>query len=134
MALVGYPAPFFEMPAIMPNGETQNVRLDNYRGRWLVLFFYPHDFTFVCPTEITGLSQAYDRFRELDAEILGVSTDSPHVHKAWMSQARTKEVLGKSAILWPATGPMIMPAVTWSMLKRKVQPTGDYSLSTRRVT
>ncbi len=95
MALVGSPAPFFEMPAIMPNGETETVRLDTYRGQWLVLFFYPHDFTFVCPTEITGLSQAYDRFRELDAQILGVSTDSPYVHKAWMAQSPDQGGIGQ---------------------------------------
>ncbi len=95
MALVGSPAPFFEMPAIMPSGETEKVRLDTYRGQWLVLFFYPHDFTFVCPTEITGLSKAYDQFRELDAEILGVSTDSPYVHKAWMAQSPDQGGIGR---------------------------------------
>lgn len=94
MALVGKPAPSFDMPAIMPGGETEQVRLEQFRGKWLVLFFYPHDFTFVCPTEITALSTAYDRFRNLDAEIVGVSTDSPHVHKAWMEQSPDKGGIG----------------------------------------
>lgn len=85
MALVGHSAPDFEMPAVFPDLETGTVSLQQYRGQWLVLFFYPHDFTFVCPTEITALSEAHERFNQLDAKIVGVSTDSPHVHKAWMN-------------------------------------------------
>jgi len=59
------------------------VKLSDYRGKWLVLFFYPADFTFVCPTELEDLADNYGKFRELDTEILSVSTDTVFVHKAW---------------------------------------------------
>jgi peroxiredoxin (alkyl hydroperoxide reductase subunit C) len=84
MSLVGNPAPAFTMPAVDGRGHDLTVNLADYGGRWLILFFYPHDFTFVCPTEITALSVHYDEFHRLDADILGVSTDSPHVHRAWL--------------------------------------------------
>lgn len=94
MALVGQKAPDFEMPAVLANGEIGTVRSQDYRGRWLVLFFYPHDFTFVCPTEITAFSDAYRDFSAEGAEILGVSTDSPHVHRAWIQTDRGRGGLG----------------------------------------
>ncbi len=86
MALVGHIAPDFDMPAVKPDGQVGRVSLSQQRGRWLVLFFYPHDFTFVCPTEITAFSQAYDQFQALGADVVGVSTDSPYVHQAWLKQ------------------------------------------------
>ena len=74
--LVGKPAPDFKMEAVTGDGkEFKTVSLSDYRGKWLVLFFYPLDFTFVCPTEITALSDSADIFRNLDTDILGVSTD-----------------------------------------------------------
>lgn len=94
MALVGLLAPAFEMPAITVQGNIDTVHLSDFRGAWLVLFFYPHDFTFVCPTEITALSDAHDRFRALGASILGVSTDSPHVHRAWIQTSRDDGGIG----------------------------------------
>jgi len=84
--LIGNPAPHFSMNIAEGNGvDFSKVSLDYYRGKWLVLFFYPLDFTFICPTEISGFSYEYDRFNELNAEILGVSTDSIHSHRAWMN-------------------------------------------------
>jgi len=62
----------------------------DYRGKWLVLFFYPLDFTFVCPTEITALSDRADEFQEFDTEILGCSTDSVFSHWAWLNTPREK--------------------------------------------
>ena len=59
------------------------VTLNEYRGRWLVLLFYPGDFTFVCPTELAEMARLYDEFKQLGAEVCGVSTDSAYVHKAW---------------------------------------------------
>lgn len=63
--------------------EIQPITLQSYRGRWLVLVFYPGDFTFICPTELEDLGSLYGEFQKLDAEVLGVSTDSVYVHKAW---------------------------------------------------
>jgi len=63
--------------------DIRTITLDSYRGRWLVLVFYPGDFTFICPTELEELGSLYSRFQKQDAEVLGVSTDSVYVHKAW---------------------------------------------------
>ncbi|GAB6933644.1 peroxiredoxin [Calditerricola satsumensis] len=93
--IVGKPAPDFEMEAVMPNGEFGKVKLSDYKGKWLVLFFYPLDFTFVCPTEITALSDRYEDFKDLDCEIIGVSTDSKYSHKAWINTPRDANGLGK---------------------------------------
>jgi alkyl hydroperoxide reductase subunit AhpC len=74
------------MNAVTGNGQDfVRVNLDEYKGKWLVLFFYPLDFTFVCPTEITGYSKRSEEFKALNAEILGVSVDSEHSHKAWIN-------------------------------------------------
>ncbi len=95
MALVGKPAPDFNMPSTK-NLETleENVKLSDYRGKWLVLFFYPMDFTFVCPTEVTAFSERVKEFKEIDAEIVGVSTDSKYTHQAWINTPRDKNGLG----------------------------------------
>lgn len=63
--------------------DIQPVTLQSYRGRWLVLVFYPGDFTFICPTELDELGSLYGDFQKMDAEVLGISTDSVYVHKAW---------------------------------------------------
>jgi len=94
--LVGLPAPYFEMETAEGNGKDfGKVTLNDYKGKWLVLFFYPLDFTFVCPTEITALSDAYEDFKELDCEILGVSTDSKFSHRAWINTPRDANGLGQ---------------------------------------
>jgi peroxiredoxin (alkyl hydroperoxide reductase subunit C) len=80
--LIGTPAPSLTLRAYF-NNEFTDVALDSARGKWLVLFFYPLDFTFICPTEITAFSKRYDEFSKLDCEVLGASTDSEHSHKAW---------------------------------------------------
>ena len=64
-------------------------------GKWTVLFFYPMDFTFVCPTEITVLSDRYDEFEELNAVVISVSTDSIYTHLAWINTERTKNGIGQ---------------------------------------
>ena len=68
----------------------ENVQLDDYKGRWLVLLFYPLDFTFVCPTELTSFSDRYDDFEGIGAAVIGVSTDSVHSHRAWLKTPRDK--------------------------------------------
>jgi alkyl hydroperoxide reductase subunit AhpC len=89
---VGQPAPLFRAPVAYPTDGPASpisyISLDDYRGKWLVLFWYPQDFTFVCPTEITALSDRMDEFAEIDTEILGASTDSVYSHRAWMRTAR----------------------------------------------
>jgi len=64
--------------------EIKTVKLSEYRGKWLVLLFYPADFTFVCPTELADLAKAYDKIKELGGEVLSISTDTAFVHKAWL--------------------------------------------------
>lgn len=93
--LVGKPAPDFELESTK-NLETldEKVRLSDYKGKWLILFFYPLDFTFVCPTEITALSDRYQEFADLNADILGVSTDSKYSHRAWIKTPRDDNGLG----------------------------------------
>ncbi|ERI07762.1 peroxiredoxin [Aneurinibacillus aneurinilyticus] len=94
--LVGLQAPDFQMEIAQGDGENfGNVKLSDYKGKWLVMFFYPLDFTFVCPTEITAMSDAYEQFQELDTEILAVSTDSKFSHRAWINTSRDENGLGK---------------------------------------
>lgn len=93
--LIGLPAPDFTLETALGNGKDfGKVSLSDYRGKWLVLFFYPLDFTFVCPTEIISMSDAIEDFKDLDAEILGVSVDSVHSHRAWINTPRDQNGLG----------------------------------------
>ena len=90
-AMVGQPAPDFDM-ASTKNIEklNENVKLADYRGKWVVLLFYPLDFTFVCPTELTAFSDRYEDFQGIGAEVIGVSTDSAFSHRAWINTPRDK--------------------------------------------
>lgn len=90
MLSVGQPLPAFAGEALMPNGEFAPINLAQYKGKWVVLFFYPLDFTFVCPTEIQGFNQLNAEFAKLNTVVLGASVDSVHCHKAW-----TEHGLGK---------------------------------------
>ncbi|KAJ3130823.1 peroxiredoxin [Physocladia obscura] len=94
VARVKFPAPFFQADAVV-NQKFTSISLDQYRGKWLVLFFYPLDFTFVCPTEIIAFSDRANEFRALNAEVVGASVDSKHSHLAWTNQPRNKGGLGK---------------------------------------
>lgn len=88
-ARVGQPAPGFSLDAVVgttPGKEFRQISLNDYRGKWLVLFFYPADFTFVCPTEIKGFNGALDSFRKLDADVIAISTDSKWSHLAWIKR------------------------------------------------
>ena len=91
--LVGNPAPRFETMAVVGE-EFKTVSLDDFKGKWKVLFFYPLDFTFVCPTEITAFSDSVDRFKELGTQVMGASVDSHFSHLAWIRQPRNKGGLG----------------------------------------
>jgi len=84
---VGKPAPHFEVDAVVDR-EIKRLALDDFRGKWLVLLFYPLDFTFVCPTELCAFSDRIDELRALDCEVCGVSVDSQYTHLAWTKQSR----------------------------------------------
>jgi len=88
-AKVGQPAPDFDMPSTK-NMETlaENVKLSDYAGKWLILLFYPLDFTFVCPTELTAFSDRIEELNGIGAEVIGISTDSVHSHRAWIKTVR----------------------------------------------
>ena len=83
MLAVGQMAPNFEELQSYHKGAFKKVSLSDYKGKWLVLFFYPRDFTFVCPTEIQEFSKYYADFQGHNCEILAASTDSEFSHKAW---------------------------------------------------
>jgi peroxiredoxin 2/4 len=82
-AEVGSPAPAFVLDAVV-NQEFKKVALSDYSGKWVVLFFYPGDFTFVCPTEIKGFNKALAEFSAVNTQILAVSVDSRFSHLAWI--------------------------------------------------
>ncbi len=88
MSLIGTKLPDFKVNAYH-NGEFTEVTKDSVLGKWSVFFFYPADFTFVCPTELADLADSYEEFQKLGAEIYSVSTDSHFVHKAWADASET---------------------------------------------
>ena len=90
MSLVTKKAPDFSIEAVVGDGDFKKISLSDFKGKYVVLFFYPADFTFICPTEIQEFSRRYEEFRAVNCEVLGVSTDSKHSHKAWI-----KSGLGK---------------------------------------
>jgi len=91
---VGQPAPDFTADAVV-GGQFKQVTLSSYRGRNVVLFFWPLDFTFVCPTEIIAFSDAHKQFEERNTAVLGVSVDSKFTHLAWTNTPRNKGGLGE---------------------------------------
>lgn len=94
--LVQKPAPTFKATAIMPdNSVNENFSLDSYRGKYVVLFFYPLDFTFVCPSEILAFDHRLEEFRKRGCEVVGVSIDSHFSHLAWKNTAVDNGGIGK---------------------------------------
>ena len=100
IAKVGTPAPDFSM-ASTKNIETlgENVKLSDYKGKWLVMVFYPLDFTGVCSTDLTHFSNRFEEFSSINTDVLGVSTDSAHLHRAWLRMP--KELNGIGEIKFP---------------------------------
>merc|ERR1739838_909997 len=94
---IGKPAPFFKTQALV-NGEFKEVSLSDYKGKYLVLFFYPLDFTFVCPTEIIAFSDRAEEFRKINCELVACSTDSHFSHFAWVNTPRNQGGLGEMQI------------------------------------
>ncbi|KAF8281016.1 putative tryparedoxin peroxidase [Trypanosoma cruzi] len=97
-AKLNHPAPDFNETALMPNGTFKKVALTSYKGKWLVLFFYPMDFTFVCPTEICQFSDRVKEFSDIGCEVLACSMDSEYSHLAWTSIERKRGGLGQMNI------------------------------------
>ena len=95
MNLVARPAPDFELEGYF-NKQFKKFKLSDYRGKWVILLFYPLDFTFVCPTEVLNFSQAADELAALDCQVLGISVDSQFVHMAWVDAKREDGGLGGS--------------------------------------
>jgi len=93
MNLVNKPAPDFELEGYF-NGSLGKYKLSDYRGKWVILLFYPLDFTFVCPTEVLNFSDAAGEFNKLNCQIFGISVDSKYVHKAWVDTKREEGGLG----------------------------------------
>jgi alkyl hydroperoxide reductase subunit AhpC len=96
-ALVAKPAPNFTAQAVMPDGSFKEIKLSDYKGKYVILFFYPLDFTFVCPTEIIAFSNSMDEFKKRNTEVLGVSIDSHFSHLAWRNTDRKNGGLGDIA-------------------------------------
>jgi alkyl hydroperoxide reductase subunit AhpC len=94
--LVQKEAPQFKAQALLPDGSFREVSLADYRGKkYVLLFFYPLDFTFVCPTEIIAFSEANAQFEALGVQVLGCSVDSHFTHLAWTNTPRNEGGLGK---------------------------------------
>ena len=93
-ASVGMPAPDFELPSVSAGRGRATVALSDFRGQWLVLIFYPRDFSLICPTELTALSARTDGFTEAGASVLGISVDSVDSHERWLRMSRGRGGLG----------------------------------------
>lgn len=91
------PAPKFAGTAVI-NGAFQEIKLEDYAGKYLVIFFYPLDFTFVCPTEIIAFSDRVEEFEKINCQVIGVSTDSHFTHLAWINTPRKQGGLGELRI------------------------------------
>jgi len=94
---IGKPAPDFKGTAVV-DGEFKDIALKDYKGKYLVLFFYPLDFTFVCPTEIIAFSDRAEEFRKIGCEVVAASTDSHFSHLAWINTPRKQGGLGSMKI------------------------------------
>jgi len=96
-AMISKPAPDFSGTAVI-NGDFTEIKLSDYRGKYLVFFFYPLDFTFVCPTEILAFNDRVSEFRKIGAEVVACSVDSHFTHLAWIKTPRKEGGLGKMQI------------------------------------
>jgi alkyl hydroperoxide reductase subunit AhpC len=93
--LVQKSAPNFQAQAVMPDDSFQQIELADYKGKYVLLFFYPLDFTFVCPTEIIAFSDRVKDFEAKNVQVLGVSVDSHFSHLAWRNIPRNAGGIGK---------------------------------------
>ena len=86
--IINQQAPEFETE-VFHNGDTKKIKLTDYKGKWVVLFFYPADFTFICPTELGGVADKYEELQKMNVEVMSVSTDTVFAHKAWSDNSET---------------------------------------------
>ncbi|MBP9748857.1 peroxiredoxin [Patescibacteria group bacterium] len=86
MIHIGRPAPSFSHLKAYHKGEFHDLSLSDYKGKWVVLFFYPRDFTFICPTELKGFATHEKEFQAMNTEVVSASTDSEWSHKAWFER------------------------------------------------
>jgi len=86
--MINQKAPEFQAKAFLEN-QIKEIKLSDYKGKWVVLFFYPADFTFICPTELGDLADNYSKLKEMNVEVLSISTDTEFVHKAWHDTSET---------------------------------------------
>jgi len=93
--LVTKPAPDFKANAVLKDGSFAELTLSQFKGKYVLLFFYPLDFTFVCPTEIISFSDRVKEFSDLNVEVIGVSVDSEFSHLAWRNLPRTQGGIGQ---------------------------------------
>jgi len=93
--LVTGEAPDFNAQTVMPDNSISELKLSSYRGKYVILFFYPLDFTFVCPSEIIAFDKALDKFAARNAEVIGVSVDSQFSHYAWKNTPVEKGGIGQ---------------------------------------
>ena len=93
--LVTKKAPDFTAQAVLPDNSFDELTLSSYRGKYVVLFFYPLDFTFVCPSEIIAFDKALEKFEAKDAQVIGVSVDSHFTHLAWKNTPRDQGGIGQ---------------------------------------
>ncbi|CAJ1064030.1 peroxiredoxin-4 [Xyrichtys novacula] len=96
-AKISKPAPYWEGTAVI-NGEFKEQKLSDYKGKYLVFFFYPLDFTFVCPTEIIAFSDRVHEFKAINTEVVACSVDSQFTHLAWINTPRKEGGLGPMKI------------------------------------
>jgi peroxiredoxin (alkyl hydroperoxide reductase subunit C) len=89
MTLVGKKAPEFKAKAVT-KGQTHDLSLKDFEGKYVIFFFYPLDFTFVCPTELHAFQEKLSEFQKRDAVVVGCSIDSPFSHAAWLNTCKTK--------------------------------------------
>ena len=90
------PAPAFCLNGAQGVDTLSNVTLEQYKGKWVILLFYPMDWTFVCPTEILAFNDARERLQKLNTEVVCISGDSPYTHLAWLQAPREQGGLGGS--------------------------------------
>lgn len=92
--LIGKQAPAFSANACMPDGNFKQVSLNDYKGKYVVLYFWPADFTYVCSSETIDFHNNLKKFKDIGVEVVGCSTDTAFVHKAWRSTPKTEGGLG----------------------------------------
>jgi len=95
MSLVAKKAPNFKAQAVMADNSIEELSLSSYKGKYVVLFFYPLDFTFVCPSEIIAFDDALEEFQKRNCEVVGISVDSQYSHWAWKNTPRDQGGLGQ---------------------------------------